>query len=42
MTGHSVTRNNKHVKITAITAKQYLRDELTQHTDDLILNIETS
>ena len=33
---HIVTRNSKHVKMTSITAEQYLRDQLAQHIDDLI------
>ena len=32
-TGHIVTRNRKHIKITPIKAEPYLRDQLTWHTD---------
>ena len=33
-TGCIITRNSKHIKTTLITAEQYLRDQLTQHTED--------
>ena len=33
MAGCIVTRNIKHIKTIPFTAKQYLRDQLTQHTD---------
>ena len=34
MTCHIVTKNSKHIKTSTITAEQYLRNQLTQHTDD--------
>ena len=33
-TGYIVTRNSKHIKTMPITTEQYLRDQITQHTDD--------
>ena len=36
MTDCIVTRNSKHLIITHITVKQYLRDQFTQHTDELM------
>ena len=33
-TGHIITTNCKHITTTTITAEQYLRDQLTQHTED--------
>ena len=39
--GHIITRNSKHMKSTPITAEQYLRDQLTQHTEDPQQNIKT-
>ena len=36
VTGYIVTRNSKHIKTTPITAEQYLKDHLTQHTNDLV------
>ena len=32
--GCIITRTSKHIKSTPITAEQYLRDQLTQHTED--------
>ena len=29
-----INKNSKHIKATLITAKQYLRDQLTKHTED--------
>ena len=34
-----LTRNSKDIKTTPITAEQYLRDQLTQHTDDPVNRI---
>ena len=36
MTGCIVARNSKQIKTTLITAEQYLRDQLAQHTDDSV------
>ena len=33
-TGCIINRNSKHIKAKPITAEQYLRDQLTQHTED--------
>ena len=38
-TGCIIIRNSKDIKTTPITAEQCLRDQLTQHTEDLLHKI---
>ena len=35
-TGCIINRNSKNIKATLITGEQYIRDQLTQHTEDFL------